>query len=196
MIQSQNGPTLLIDDEVVHGINILERLYNMLQEPDATNETRELFEQAASVFQRTRLPRIGFSLNDPHAVMPSKNIADVGYDLTAVAIAKQLSPMTCLYESFVVAHIPLGYYVEMVPRSSLSKTGYMLANNVGIIDPGYTGTLKIALIKVDQSMPDLVLPARVCQIILKPYIVSESYDATYINSLSTSRGDGGFGSTG
>lgn len=179
--------------EQVHGINILERLQSLMPE---SVEAEELFHQAASVHQRTQVPRVGFSLEDPSAVMPTKKVIDVGYDISAVAVAKRVTEMTTLYESHVKVHIPFGYYVEMVPRSSLSKTGYMLANNVGIIDPGYTGTIKIPLIKIDQSMPNLELPARVCQLILKPYVVSESYDASDDHELETSRGDGGFGSTG
>ena len=52
----------------------------------------------------------------------------------------------------------------LVPRSSISKTGYMLANSVGVIDRTYTGNVLVPLIKVDKSMPDLILPARVVQL--------------------------------
>ncbi|KAG7394167.1 hypothetical protein PHYBOEH_005561 [Phytophthora boehmeriae] len=125
--------------------------------------------------------------------MPTKHITDVGYDLTAVAVAKQLTELTTLYETHVSVTIPLGYYAEIAPRSSLSKSGYMLANSIGIIDPGYTGTLKIALIKIDPSTSKLKLPARVCQLILKAYVVSEMYDSTNDLKIATKRGNAGFG---
>jgi hypothetical protein len=32
-----------------------------------------------------------------------------------------------------------GYYTEIVPRSSISKFGYILSNNIGIIDNNYRG---------------------------------------------------------
>mgnify|MGYP001566265644 CR=1 FL=1 len=67
------------------------------------------------------------------------------------------------------------------------------SNSVGIIDPGYTGTIKVPLIKIDASMPDIELPLRIAQLILKPYIVS--YDTQVHTIDPTSRGDGGFGST-
>lgn len=184
-------PTLTFGDEVIYGINIIERLNDI-----DTDEARELLFLAASVGQRTRLPQLGFRMEDSRAVMPTKLIRDVGFDLTVIDVRKQLTPMTTMYESYISVDIPLGYYVELVPRSSLSKTGYMLANSVGIIDPGFIGTIKVPLIKIDASMPDLELPARVCQLLLKQYVICESYDASNDESIQTSRGDGGFGSTG
>lgn len=185
-------PTLFINDEVITGINIINRLNELM---DTSKEAEELFLQAASIYQLTRLPQIGFRLKDERAIMPTKRITDVGYDLSIISIDRHLSKMTTMFETFVSLDIPLGYYVEVVPRSSLSKTGYMLANSIGIIDPGYTGTIKVVLTKVDQSMPNLDLPARVVQMIIKPYVVSKSYDASKKNEIQTIRGTGGFGST-
>ncbi len=186
-------PTLTIDNEVITGINIINRLHQLM---NTSKEAEELFLQAASIYQSTRLPQIGFRLKDERAIMPTKRIIDVGYDLTIVATHSKLTTLTTMFETFISLDIPLGYYVEIVPRSSLSKTGYMLANSIGIIDPSFTGTLKVALTKIDQSMPNLELPARVCQLIIKPYVVSKSYDASKKNEIQTLRGAGGFGSTG
>lgn len=184
-------PLLVIGNEKFSGINIIEKLYELSKD---SVEARTLFEQAASVFQRTQVPKIGFCVQDPRAVVPTKHITDVGYDLTVVSVFKQATKLTTMYETYISLNIPLGYYVELVPRSSLSKSGYMLANSVGVIDPGFTGTLKVPLIKVDPSTPDLVLPARVAQLILKQYVISDSYTTTEL--IQTSRGEGGFGSTG
>lgn len=184
-------PELRINDETFYGINIIEKLFELSNE---SSEARALFEQAASIFQRTKIPSLGFCLENNLAVLPTKKIIDVGYDLTVVSVAKQLTNLTTMYETYVSLNIPLGYYVELVPRSSLSKTGYMLANSVGIIDPGFTGSVKVPLIKVDPSAPDLQLPARVAQLILKQYIISDSYQTNKL--VQSSRGDGGFGSTG
>lgn len=186
-------PTLAVDGEEFKGINILTKLDEL---KETSSEAEQLFSLVASIHQRVAFPRFGFRLLAESAIMPSKRISDVGYDLTVVDVAKRLSPMTTLYETHVALVIPLGYYAEIVPRSSISKTGYMLANSIGIIDPGYTGAVKVPLIKISPSTPDLKLPARVAQIILKPYVVSESYDATNDDIHQTERGDGGFGSTG
>ncbi len=184
-------PKLEVDNQTYYGINIISKLHEIAQESPDDNA---LFIQAINMHQRTHLPRLGFHLEASSAVLPTKRITDVGYDLTAIDVYKQTTPMTTLYETYVALDIPLGYYVELVPRSSISKTGYMLANSVGVIDPNFSGTIKIPLVKIDPSMPDLELPARVAQLILKPYVVSEGY-VSKKEKLLTDRGDGGFGST-
>ncbi|KAF1788390.1 dUTPase-like [Phytophthora cactorum] len=182
---------VLDNGEIVEGINIIEELHKVR---DDSPEMHALYLQAVSRYQRTQLPTIGFRLEDEKAVIPTKRIIDVGYDLTVVAVFKQTTKLTTLFETFVSVEIPLGYYAEIVPRSSICKTGYILANNVGVIDPCYTGTLKVALIKVDPSMPDIELPAKIAQLIIKPYVVTEAYVKTTDHAL-TQRGSGGFGST-
>lgn len=186
-------PTLVVDGEVFHGINIIERLHE-LKEQDM--EASRLFSTLARAYaSNDTVPSIGFRLQHPEAVMPTKRIVDIGFDLTVIDVSKTLTQLTTMYETYVSLDIPIGYYVELIPRSSLSKTGYLLANSVGVIDPCFTGTLKVPLVKVDPSMPDLVLPAKVAQLVLKPYVICESYDASNKHKVETIRGDGGFGST-
>lgn len=48
-----------------------------------------------------------------------------------------------------------GYYLQVFPRSSLSKSGYALANSVGIIDENYTGNIFIALTKTEPFAREL-----------------------------------------
>lgn len=133
--------------------------------------------------------------DDINAVIPSKSsYSDAGYDLTIIKVSKILNSDTVLYDTGIKLNIPNGYYVEIVPRSSISRSGYMLANNVGIIDQGYRGNLFIALIKINKECDDLVLPWKCCQMIVKKQI----YSKLIISSdeiTTSSRGIGGFGST-
>jgi len=88
----------------------------------------------------------------------------------------------------------VAYY--MYPRSSLSKTPLVLANHVGIIDSGYRGNLIGAFRNLDKKPYVVDKHTRllqVCHASLWPIyvvIVDESELST------TSRGAGGFGSTG
>lgn len=133
-----------------------------------------------------------FVRSDERAVIPTRGTpASVGYDLTAISVYKKLNNRTILFNTGIKVSPPLGYYFEIVPRSSLSKTGYMLANSVGVIDPDYTDNLLIALTKVDDSMPDLELPFTRCQLILRK---DESYSLIEVESINET-GRGGFGST-
>jgi dUTP pyrophosphatase len=70
----------------------------------------------------------------------------------------------------------------------------MLANNVGVIDRGYTGEIMIALIKVDDSAPDLEPPCRIAQMI--PRRIAHVNLVQYDDIEKTTRNEGGFGSTG
>lgn len=129
------------------------------------------------------------------AVAPSKErVSDSGYDLTVVDVVKKFHNKTTLYTTGIKVKPAFGWYLDVVPRSSIIKTGYMLANNVGIIDRAYTGEIMIALIKVDESAPDLELPCRIAQMIPRriAHVKFEQVD----DIEKTTRNDGGFGSTG
>ena len=85
---------------------------------------------------------------------------------------------------------PSAFY--LYPRSSISSTPLRLANSVGIIDSGYRGEIKACFdgyetytVKKFQRVVQLCTPT------LEPMYV------VLMNTLSeTSRGEGGFGSTG
>ena len=97
--------------------------------------------------------------------------------------------------------------MEIVPRSSISRSGYILANNVGIIDQGYRGNLYIALTKINDETPELSMPWKCCQMIVKKQVysrlevaalsVGEATLGTATPAIeNSSRGTGAFGSTG
>ena len=131
---------------------------------------------------------------DPAATEPSKTrFSDVGFDLTIIKKIKEEG--NCVFfDTGVKVQVPIGFYVQIVPRSSLSKTGWMLANSVGIIDNGYTGNIIVALTKVDPNAADLELPFRGVQMILQKQFFSYMIEGSSVVP-ETSREDGGFGST-
>lgn len=191
-------PMLTIYGKTYKGISMLEVLETILNAPEQhqnlpLSKVEQYFDIIARYHQQSVIPSLGFHLQHPDAVMPTKRIIDVGFDLTIIGVAKKISDKVTLYETGVALDIPIGYYVELVPRSSMSKTGYMLANSVGVIDPAYTGTLKVPLIKVDDSLPNIELPIKIAQLILKSYVFAHAHQTNYIQP--TTRGSGGFGST-
>ena len=133
-------------------------------------------------------------------VVPRKaSPSEVGYDLTLTRKVKKLNKNTTMYDSSISVVPPIGHYIEIIPRSSLAKYGYMLANSVGIIDPTYRGTLKVVLTKVVDNAEELTLPLTRCQLILRKLelVDTEVISADDVRDFeqSTSRGAGGFGST-
>lgn len=128
------------------------------------------------------------------AVKPSKsNATDSGYDLTIIKLDKKIGEKVYLYDTGVKITPDFGWYFDLVPRSSMIKSGYILANSVGVIDRTYVGTVKVPLIKIDETMPDIELPTRLVQIIPRPIVHMETIEVDDLDS--TNRGTGGFGST-
>lgn len=129
------------------------------------------------------------------AVAPSKaRVSDSGYDLTLIKKVKETPYGVEFYDTGIKIQPPFGWYFDLVPRSSISKTGYMLANSVGVIDRSYVGSVLVPLRKIDKNAPDLELPNRLVQIVPRPIV---HFQVVEVDSLDdTDRGEGGFGSTG
>ena len=133
----------------------------------------------------------------PNAVLPSKaHESDIGWDLVAIKEHKTIHQDIIMYDTGIIAIPPKGYYLEILPRSSISKTGWMLANSVGTIDPDYRGNLYIVLTRVVTNMPKITLPFCKCQLVLRKIEKSSIIEISELDINNTERGNGGFGSTG
>lgn len=133
---------------------------------------------------------------DDNAVIPSKaNYSDVGYDITIIKIDKVLNSKTTRYDTGINVNVPFGYYLEVIPRSSLSKSGYVLSNSPGTVEKSYTGNILIALTKVVDDAEDIKLPFTCCQIKFTPQVYIDLVYDSNKNEEETNRGSGGFGST-
>ena len=129
------------------------------------------------------------------AVAPKKNTSeDTGYDVTILEPVKAYKDVT-LYTTGLIVQPSDGYYFDLVARSSISKTGYMLANGVGIIDQNYRGEVLVALRKVDQLASDIQLPIKIAQLIPRKVYDCEPEEITQSKLIKTKRGEGGFGSS-
>lgn len=96
------------------------------------------------------------------------------------------------YGTGLAFEIPEGYYMDIRPRSSVSKTGLILSNSAGILDSGYRGELKLRF-KWIPGTGKYNVGERIGQIMIKPYPVIEWVEVQELNN--TERGEGGFGST-
>ncbi len=91
--------------------------------------------------------------------------------------------------------IPLGYEGQVRARSGLSiKNGITLVNCVGTIDSDYRGELKIPIINLGDQPFEIRKGDRIAQLIVTKYENVIWEDAKEIEE--SSRGHGGFGSTG
>ena len=127
------------------------------------------------------------------AKKPSKTRStDSGYDLTLMKKVGENEHGVEFYDTGVAVTPPIGYYFQLVARSSITKTGYMLANAIGIIDRSYTGSIIVPLKKISESAK-LDLPAKIVQIV--PNIALHFYPLRVQSLVDTARSSGGFGST-
>ena len=91
--------------------------------------------------------------------------------------------------------MPEGVEAQIRPRSGLAlNTGLTVANAPGTIDADYRGEIKVLLINLGTEPVIIDHGMRIAQMIFSP-VLKATFQLT--NSLDdTSRGDGGFGSTG
>jgi len=83
----------------------------------------------------------------------------------------------------------------LVPRSSIYKTGYTMANSVGVIDSSYRGTLKAPVVTSSLGAAGFKAGARHFQIVAPD--MGWIQEVRLVAELpSSERGAGGFGSTG
>ena len=139
---------------------------------------------------------VKFKKLDPSAVTPAYSTAgDAAMDLTAISLSKVDKDEFGYieYGTGLAFEIPEGYVGLLFPRSSISNSGLILTNSVGVIDSGYRGEIKFRF----KHIPDTAYykPGdRVGQIIIMPYPQIELQEVEQLSE--TDRAEGGFGSTG
>lgn len=88
-----------------------------------------------------------------------------------------------------------GYEAQIRPRSGLAfKNGITCLNTPGTIDSDYRGEVKVLLVNLGHEPFEISRGMRIAQMVITPVVqarVSEISDAS-----ETTRGAGGFGSTG
>jgi dUTP pyrophosphatase len=92
--------------------------------------------------------------------------------------------------------IPDGHAGLVLPRSGLAaEHGITLVNTPGVIDSGYRGEVRVLLLNTDRTRSFRVMPGdRIAQLVL---VRVEAPELAEVGELSqTTRGEGGFGSTG
>ncbi len=95
---------------------------------------------------------------------------------------------------FAIA-IPAGHEVQVRPRSGLAfKYGVTCLNTPGTIDSDYRGEVKVILANLGQDPFDIARGDRIAQLV--PAVVLRAALDEVATLDDTSRGAGGFGSTG
>jgi dUTP pyrophosphatase len=115
--------------------------------------------------------------------------ANNGGDITLKPLERQLVK-TGLY-----LEIPPGYEAQVRPRSGLAlKRGITVLNSPGTVDADYRGEVGVILVNLSSEEVTLADGERIAQLVFAK-VEQATWEA--VNELNeTSRGEGGFGSTG
>ena len=102
---------------------------------------------------------------------------------------------TVLIGTGLAVEIPDGYVGLVYAGSGLAtKSGLAPANKVGVIDSDYRGESKVALHNHSTEVRTVGVGERIAQMVIAPYLKVEYEEVEDLTD--TTRGAGGFGSTG
>ena len=119
---------------------------------------------------------------------------DAGLDLYVLEDLSFLPGETKLVKLGISCEPEDGKAYFLFPRSSISKTPIRLANSIGLIDGGYRGEIMAACDNIKDYEYKIEKGQRLFQLVAAN---CDSISYEIANDLSdTTRGDGGFGSTG
>ena len=130
------------------------------------------------------------------AILPTyAHPGDAGLDLFAVE-ALEISPgETQLVKTGIAIALPPNIEAQIRPRSGLAlKHSVTVLNSPGTIDAGYRGEIGVILINHGKKSFQIIPGAKIAQMVVCSIVQAKLTIVDQLNS--TSRGDGGFGSTG
>jgi dUTP pyrophosphatase len=132
-----------------------------------------------------------------HPLPNYETLASAGMDLRADLSAPiTLPPLgRIIVKTGLFIELPIGYEAQVRPRSGLAiKKGITVLNSPGTVDADYRG--EIGVILVNLSNEDFVIEngERIAQLIIAKHERAEWIEVQELSE--TSRGEGGFGSTG
>jgi dUTP pyrophosphatase len=137
---------------------------------------------------------LNFKRLDPRAVLPTRgSTAAAGLDLYSIEDIEIPPHQRVLARTGLSVAIPQGFYGRVAPRSGLAvKNGLDVL--AGVIDSDYRGEVCCALLNTGDASIELPMGSRLCQLIIEQIITPAPAWADELEE--TSRGTGGFGSTG
>jgi dUTP pyrophosphatase len=142
-------------------------------------------------------PPLPFRRLDPEATLPERaHPGDAGFDLRSVEDVEVGPGERAMVRTGLAVAIPEGHAGLVLPRSGLaSRHGLTLANAPGLIDAGYRGEVICAVVNLDRTTPVKIAKGdRIAQLVI---VAVPDLQPAWVDELPTStRGEGGFGSTG
>lgn len=140
--------------------------------------------------------RIPLKRLDPDLPVPAHaHPGDGGVDLYAREPATLHPGERAIVPTGVAVAIPEGFAALVTPRSGLAaRSGLGVVNSPGLVDSGYRGEIKAILVNLGSETIQIERGERIAQMVVVP-VATQEYEI--VDELpESSRGAGGFGSTG
>ena len=132
-------------------------------------------------------------LVEDKAFLPKRaNPTDAGADLMSLDTLEIYPGEQKLVSTGVAVKIPEGYAGFIFNRSSQGKKGITIPHSVGVIDSDYRGNIKVILKNISEDPYKIQRGDRIAQLVIQEVTLASFTDIWN----DTSRGSGGFGSTG
>jgi dUTP pyrophosphatase len=132
-------------------------------------------------------------LLSPGAQLPKRAFpSDAGADLFSYETCEIYPGEQKLVDTGVAVKIPRGFGGFIYNRSSQGKKGITIPHSVGVIDSDYRGTLRVLLKNIGEDPYKIEVGDRIAQLVIQPVQLFDFKDIWN----DTTRGTGGFGSTG
>ena len=131
------------------------------------------------------------------AVLPTRaHEGDAGLDLYACESAHLGPGERWSVGTGIAVQIPAGHAGLVLPRSGMAREhGIALVNAPGLIDASYRGEVRVLLLNTDPAEIFRVGPGdRIAQLVVTSVALAEPVAAEALTE--STRGDGGFGSSG
>jgi len=132
-----------------------------------------------------------------HELPSYETLASAGMDLRAhLEASVTLKPLErTIVKTGLFIELPVGIEAQVRPRSGLAaKNGITVLNAPGTIDADYRGEIGVILVNLSNENFKIEDGERIAQLVIAKH---ERADWQEVTTLSeTSRGEGGFGSTG
>lgn len=132
-----------------------------------------------------------------HALPNYETIASAGMDLRAnLSEPVTLNPLErAIIKTGLFIELPIGYEAQVRPRSGLAaKKGVTVLNSPGTVDADYRGEIGVILVNLSNEAFVVENGERIAQLIIARHERAEWNEVAVLSE--TSRGEGGFGSTG
>ena len=132
-----------------------------------------------------------------HSLPQYETLASAGMDLRANIVESIiLKPLErTIIKTGLYIELPIGYEAQVRPRSGLAaKKGISVLNAPGTIDADYRGEIGVILVNLSNESFTITNGERIAQLIIAKHERAEWIEVETL--CETSRGEGGFGSTG